>query len=75
MINKEQVIKKIYSKKSFLEKTYFVEEIGVFGSLVRGQEKTGSDVDILVEFSEPIGIFDFVRLENYLSKLIGAKWI
>ncbi|WP_369684963.1 nucleotidyltransferase family protein [Candidatus Culexarchaeum yellowstonense] len=33
----------------------------------------GSDVDILVEFEEPIGFFQFLDLEEYLTKLIGIE--
>jgi predicted nucleotidyltransferase len=50
-----------------------VKEIGVFGSFVREEQRKGSDVDLLVEFEEPIGIFDFLDLEEYLSKLVGMK--
>jgi hypothetical protein len=32
-----------------------------------------SDVDVLVEFSEPISLIQLVSLENYLSDLIGIK--
>jgi predicted nucleotidyltransferase len=32
-----------------------VKEIGIFGSFVRGEQEEASDIDILVEFSEPIG--------------------
>jgi predicted nucleotidyltransferase len=50
-----------------------VKEIGVFGSFVRGESKKGSDVDILVEFEEPIGLFEFMDLEEYLTNLLGRK--
>ena len=51
-------IKEILStQKSELGKKYKVKEIGVFGSFVRGYQKRGSDVDLLVEFSEPPDIF------------------
>jgi predicted nucleotidyltransferase len=45
----------------------------VFGSYVRGEADKNSDIDVLVEFSEPIGLFKFIDLEDYLSKLLGAK--
>jgi len=32
-----------------------------------------SDVDILVEFAKPIGLFEFVRLKIYLEKLLQRK--
>jgi hypothetical protein len=50
-----------------------VKSISVFGSLVRGDERPDSDVDLLVEF-EPdarIGFFAFARLQRRLSELLG----
>ncbi len=40
---------------------YYVKEIGIFGSLVRGEARESSDVDILVEFEKPIGFFSSWR--------------
>ena len=45
---------------------YGVEKMGVFGSFVRGEQRSESDVDILVEFSQPVGMIDFIRIENML---------
>jgi len=56
-----------------LSKKYKVRTVAVFGSYVRGDQKKKSDVDILVEFSEPIGFFKFLELEEYLSNIIGRK--
>lgn len=56
--------------KAHLEKSYHIGSIGIFGSCRRGEEHEGSDVDILVEFSEVPGIFGFLRLERYLSELL-----
>ena len=50
-----------------------MKTIGVFGSYVRGEQKEGSDLDVLVEFEEPVGLFEFMALENYLSDLLGVK--
>jgi predicted nucleotidyltransferase len=38
-----------------------------------GEEKTESDLDILVGFEEPVSLLGIVRLENYLSELLGIK--
>ncbi len=59
--------------KEELKEKYGVKEIGIFGSYVRGEAKEDSDVDILVEFEKPIGLFKFLELEEYLSILIGRK--
>ncbi|MHA1694852.1 MAG: nucleotidyltransferase family protein [Candidatus Helarchaeota archaeon] len=45
----------------------------MFGSFVRGEQNETSDIDILVEFKKPIGFFKFLRLEEYLSELLGIK--
>jgi len=59
--------------KGELRERFKVKEIGVFGSYVRGMQRKGSDIDVLVEFEEPIGLFDFMDLEDYLSGLLGVK--
>ena len=56
-----------------LKKDYGVKKIGVFGSFVNGRPRKDSDIDILVEFSQPIGLFKFVRLENFLSEALNRK--
>ncbi len=67
-------IKRIIEKnKEELKDKYGVKEIGIFGSVVRGEATKDSDVDILVEFEKPIGLFKFLELEEYLSNLIGKK--
>ena len=51
-----------------------VKSLSVFGSLVHGDMREGSDVDILVEFesSARIGLFEFVRLQRHLTEILGA---
>ncbi|WP_229704111.1 nucleotidyltransferase family protein, partial [Caldalkalibacillus thermarum] len=46
--------------KPILQEKYNVRKIGVFGSFARGEQTGKSDIDILVEFSKPIGL-DFVE--------------
>ena len=75
-MNKVDEIKKILKEhKKELREKYGIEEIGIFGSYLRGEAKKESDVDILVEFKPDakISLLDFVKLENYLSNLLGVK--
>ncbi len=58
-------------KPSLAEK-FKVKEIGIFGSFVRGEGSGRSDVDILVEFSEPIG-WEFIDLKDFLSEVLGIE--
>ena len=59
--------------KQELKKRFKLKEIGIFGSFVRDEQKKRSDIDILVEFKKPIGLFEFMDLEEYLMKILGAK--
>lgn len=56
-----------------IQNEYQVERIGVFGSTVRGEQASQSDIDILVEFSGAIGMVKFIQLENSLQALLGTK--
>lgn len=73
MQNVEAIKRTLSGHKAELRKKFKVKNIGVFGSYVRGEQKWSSDVDVLVEFEEPVGLFEFMKLENYLSDLLGVK--
>ncbi|KAF5433380.1 hypothetical protein C5S39_01780 [Candidatus Methanophagaceae archaeon] len=63
----------IKENKKLLEDRYKVKEIGVFGSFVSGEQKSGSDVDILVDFYEVPDLFEFINLERYLQLILKKK--
>jgi len=69
----EEVQKILRENKAVLMEKFKVKEIGIFGSFVREKQKKKSDVDVLVEFAEPIGIFEFIDLEEYLTKILGIR--
>jgi uncharacterized protein len=56
-----------------LRRDYAVAEIGVFGSFVRDEQREGSDVDLLVDFSRPVGFVAFLRLESRLREILGRE--
>lgn len=61
-------IKQILTQlKPELTKKYHVRSIGLFGSVVRDDFNPTSDIDIIVDFSQPIGI-EFIDLANYIEK-------
>jgi hypothetical protein len=67
-------IKNTISKyKTYLIDNFKVKSISVFGSYLRGEQKKNSDLDVLVEFSETIDLFEFIKLENYLADILGCK--
>lgn len=54
---------------------YHVCELSLFGSVLRPDFGADSDIDMLVEFepNAPIGLFEFVRLQDELSELVGRE--
>jgi predicted nucleotidyltransferase len=63
-------IKKILTElKPELEKNFHVSSIGIFGSVARNESSSESDVDIVVDFNQPIGI-SFIDLANLLEEKI-----
>lgn len=52
-------------------KEYGVKSLALFGSVARDEARPDSDVDLLVEFSQPIDLFEFVRLQQYLEAMLG----
>ena len=69
----DEIKETLKKHKGELRQRFRVKEIGVFGSYVKGEQKKKSDIDILVEFEEPIGLFAFMDLEENLSTLLGTK--
>ena len=51
-----------------------VAKIGIFGSAARGEERTGSDVDVLVSFAPGEATFrNFMELAYFLEDLFGRR--
>jgi len=66
----KQLLQKV---KPELAKKYHVKSIGLFGSIVRDDFSTAkSDVDIIVEFSQPVGV-EFIDLADFLEFQIKRK--
>lgn len=50
-----------------------VKSLALFGSAARGEGGPESDLDILIEFSRPVGLFAFLRLQNRLAEIMGRQ--
>jgi len=68
-----QLLPRLRTSLPDLADRYQVTSLGVFGSYVRGKEQPDSDLDLLVEFLEPPSLFEFIRLEDELSALLGVR--
>ena len=63
----------LITSKDDLIRKYHISKIGIFGSYVRNEQTEQSDIDILVDFSEPISLFEFIDMEDYLAELLNTK--
>lgn len=50
-----------------------VASLALFGSTARNEAGPQSDLDLVVEFARPVGLFDFVRLNDRLEAMVGAR--
>ena len=71
-MNSQKIFSIIAAERSVLTEQYHVKRIGVFGSFVSGNANEDSDVDMLVEFSQPVGL-EFVELKHYLENKFQRK--
>lgn len=73
MAERQHIEDILRQKKPELKKKYRLKKIGIFGSYSRGEQRKGSDLDLLVEFDETPGFLKYLELEEYLSKATGLK--
>ncbi|MDY6863850.1 MAG: nucleotidyltransferase family protein [Thermodesulfobacteriota bacterium] len=69
MMNRRDIFEKITQ----LLKHEGARRIAIFGSYVRGEEGSKSDIDIIVEFSGRKSLLELVRIERELSEAVGIK--
>jgi len=72
MIDKANIVKTLRDKKIEFASKYHIKSIGIFGSFTRDDFQDDSDIDILVEFDQPVGI-EFIDLANELEELLKMK--
>lgn len=70
---RQDILSSLKKLKEDVAREYSVKTIGVFGSIARDEQTGTSDIDLLVEFSKPVGFVTFMRLENFLSEKLGTQ--
>jgi predicted nucleotidyltransferase len=71
MGNKE-IDRKLENLKSVLQQRFWVSKIGYFGSYVHNLQNKDSDIDILIQFSKPIG-WEFFDVQDFLEDQLKIK--
>ncbi|NCS04226.1 MAG: nucleotidyltransferase family protein [Microcystis aeruginosa G13-07] len=73
MKNLEEIKEILGQVKSLVKEKYYVSELGIFGDYVKGEVQENSEVNILIDYTEPPRLLDLVDLEYYLSDLLKVK--
>ena len=71
-MEREKILTQLKSHKRQLKK-FGIRSVSLFGSVARNQARKRSDIDLLVDFERPIGLFEFARLKLYLEELLSRK--
>ena len=62
----------LHAARPALSARFGVSTLLIFGSVARGEDRPDSDVDILVEFDRPVGLFHLFELRRHLESLLGT---
>ena len=75
MTTKEEILTKLKEIKPALNEKFYIKNLGLFGSYIRGENSPSSDIDILIEYDESksFSIFTIIALEDFLTKLFNIK--
>jgi len=68
----DQIRQVLQEHKDEFAERFKVSRLGIFGSYARGDHDEESDLDVIVEFTQPVG-FEFIHLANRLEELVGVK--
>ncbi len=67
-----EIKRTLKNNKQILYKKYPIKSLAIFGSYARKEQNTISDLDLLVEFNDKIGI-KFIDLADEIENIIGVK--
>lgn len=70
-MNRTQILDMLTTRRHEIASRYGVKQLAVFGSAARDELDSGSDVDVLVEFSGPATFRAYMDLKFYLEDLLG----
>ena len=72
-MNREAILDRLNAEAPGLKKKYGVKSLAVFGSMARGDDHEGSDVDVLVTFEGKATFDNFMGLKLDLEDLFGKR--
>jgi uncharacterized protein len=72
-MRRDEAIRILYEQQKELVERYHIISLFLFGSVARDEARADSDVNILVKFARPTGLFQFVELKKRLEAMFGCK--
>jgi predicted nucleotidyltransferase len=69
-MERAHIIQILQNHRQELAEQFGVHSLALFGSFSRDEAVNASDVDLLVEFSRPVGYFGLVALQDHLAQLL-----
>jgi uncharacterized protein len=73
MSEKDVIIARLREALPDLRRRWPIRSLALFGSVVRDEAGSESDLDVLVEFDQPMDLFAFLALEEALAGLAGRR--
>lgn len=71
-LRRDEVLRTLSRHRSWLREEFGVSSLSLFGSIARDEGSLTSDVDLLVEFDRPTGLFGLFSLQDSLERLLGC---
>ena len=68
-----EIIKKLRKLKPILKEKFGIEEIGVFGSVARGEDTENSDIDIVILKAKKKNYFDLIDIKYILKEYLNKE--
>jgi predicted nucleotidyltransferase len=70
----KQTKQKLFSDIAEFPKNKGATKVAVFGSYIRDEETSNSDIDVIIDFRKhSMGLFEFVGIQQELSEKIEIK--
>lgn len=71
-MKRDEIIEIINEHREEFSAQYGVKSLALFGSVARDDATPASDVDLLVEFDRPVGLFGLFALQDRLESLFDC---
>jgi predicted nucleotidyltransferase len=71
-MKRDDVMRILIEHRDALQRQFGVKSLALFGSVARNEAIIVSDVDLLVEFDRPIGLFHLIGTEQFIVQLLGG---